>query len=68
LLTILSSSHYFKGGAIYDPGDQKSQVWNMIALQSEDQLRQRVAWALSQIIVVTEKQVRFFRRKLLFMQ
>ena len=38
---------------------QKSNVWTMIALQdgdNDDQLRQRVAWALSQIVVVTSKQ------------
>ena len=37
---------------------QKKDVWNMIALNEEDQLRQRMAWALSQILVVTPKQVR----------
>ena len=39
---------------------QKSNVWTMIALQdgdNDDQLRQRVAWALSQIVVVTSKQI-----------
>ncbi len=36
---------------------QKKNVWNMIALSSEDQLRQRVAWALSQILVVTPNQI-----------
>ena len=30
----------------------------MIALESSDQLRQRMAWALSQILVVTPDQVR----------
>ena len=29
----------------------------MIALSAQDQLRQRMAWALSQILVVTSKQV-----------
>ena len=37
---------------------QKSDVWNMIALSKDDQLRQRMAWALSQILVVTPSQVR----------
>jgi uncharacterized protein (DUF1800 family) len=36
---------------------QKSNVWNMIALSVQDQLRQRMAWALSQILVVSEKQI-----------
>lgn len=36
---------------------QKSNVWNMIALSAQDQLRQRMAWALSQILVVTPKQI-----------
>jgi uncharacterized protein (DUF1501 family)/uncharacterized protein (DUF1800 family) len=36
---------------------QKSDVWNMIALRSDDQLRQRMAFALSQILVVTSKQI-----------
>jgi uncharacterized protein (DUF1800 family) len=29
----------------------------MIALSAQDQLRQRMAWALSQILVVTSKQI-----------
>eukprot|EP00928_Gymnodinium_smaydae_P088684 TRINITY_DN72747_c0_g1_i1.p1 TRINITY_DN72747_c0_g1~~TRINITY_DN72747_c0_g1_i1.p1 ORF type:complete len:1837 (+),score=303.59 TRINITY_DN72747_c0_g1_i1:299-5512(+) len=33
-------------------GLQKTNVWTMIALHGEDQLRQRMAWALSQIFVV----------------
>ena len=37
---------------------QKKDVWSMIALESSDQLRQRMAWALSQILVVTPNQVR----------
>ena len=36
----------------------KKNVWNMIVLQEDnDQLRQRVAWALSQILVVTPNQI-----------
>ena len=37
---------------------QKKHVWSMIALESNDQLRQRMAWALSQILIVTPNQVR----------
>lgn len=40
-----------------DAYKQKKDVWNMIALTEADQLRQRMAWALSQIIVVTPNQV-----------
>jgi len=38
-------------------GQQKRNVWSMIALTATDQLRQRVAFALSQILVVTPNQV-----------
>lgn len=37
--------------------NQKRNVWAAIALQSDDQLRQRVAWALSQILVITPNQI-----------
>jgi len=33
-------------------GKSKQTVWTMMALQADDQLRQRMAWALSQILVV----------------
>jgi hypothetical protein len=32
---------------------QRETVWLQIALRSKDQLRQRMAWALSQILVVS---------------
>ena len=38
--------------------NQKRNVWSMIALGSPDQLRQRVAWALSQIFAISPSQVR----------
>ncbi len=38
---------------------QKSNVWSMIALESSDQLRQRMAWALSQILAISPSQVSF---------
>ena len=44
---------------VESPQTQKKDVWNMIALNKEDQLRQRMAWALSQILVVTPKQVQY---------
>ena len=34
----------------------------MIALQAADQLRQRVAWALSQILVITPNQINAFEQ------
>jgi hypothetical protein len=39
-------------------GNQKGNVWSQIALEANDQLRQRISWALSQIFVVTPNQVR----------
>jgi len=49
---------------------QKKSVWSMIALEMDgvgaDQFRQRIAWALSQILVVSPLQVGFcIRFKLL---
>ena len=40
-----------------DFGRQKRNVWSMIALESPDQLRQRMAWALSQILAISPSQV-----------
>lgn len=37
-----------------DDGNQKQQIHTMIALHAADQLRQRVAWSLSQVFVVGE--------------
>jgi len=37
--------------------NQKKNLWNSVALWSNDQLRQRMAWALSQILVVTPNQI-----------
>ena len=39
----------------YQPNNGKRIVWTMAALTAADQLRQRVAWALSQIVVVGEE-------------
>jgi len=36
---------------------QRKFVWTMIALDSLDQLRQRVSWAMSQILVVVEQAI-----------
>ena len=38
----------------HDPEDGKLMVWANVAMKAEDQLRQRMAWALSQIFVVSE--------------
>ena len=48
-----SASSVFFGGF----GRQRSNVWSMVALYGPDQLRQRVAWALAQILVVTPAQI-----------
>lgn len=50
------------------PSKQKSDVWNMIALESSDQLRQRMAWALSQILVITSSQVNSYKLLSLIIQ
>ncbi len=36
---------------------QKTNVWAMVAMEAPDQLRQRVAWALAQLLVITPEQV-----------
>ncbi len=36
---------------------QRESVWYMVALESPDQLRQRMAWALSQILAISPSQV-----------
>ena len=46
-----------KGSIQNDPANQKRNAWATIALTSGDQLRQRMAWALSQILVVTPNQI-----------
>jgi hypothetical protein len=45
--TFMTSSYWTPLGA------QKKNVWTQIALEANDQLRQRVAWALAQILVVS---------------
>ena len=48
----------FEIGDIRTPTpNQKRNAWAMIALDSDDQLRQRMAWALSQIVVITPNQI-----------
>ena len=37
----------------------KNMVWTMVALQAEDQLRQRVAWALAQIFVISDTSMKW---------
>ena len=41
----------------YQTNQGKNIVWTMVALHAEDQLRQRVAWALYQIFVISDKAV-----------
>ena len=35
----------------FKDGDQSATIWNSVVLAADDQLRQRMAWALSQIVV-----------------
>ena len=49
---------FFGGALAFGSGlggfqEQKKDIWFDIALNGEDQLRQRVAWALNQILVVS---------------
>lgn len=37
---------------------QRGQVWNTLTLDADDALRQRVAWAVSQIFAITESALR----------
>jgi len=37
---------------------QKGQVWTMIALMAKDELRQKMAWALSQILAISPEAIR----------
>jgi hypothetical protein len=53
-------SHYYFSEAHKESDDlrnQKKNLWNTVALWAEDQLRQRMAWALSQILVITPNQI-----------
>jgi hypothetical protein len=36
-----------------EPRSQKQTIWTHLALSAEDQLRQKMAWALSQILVIS---------------
>ena len=66
-----TSSEYIDLGQVSDPGGSvqttgKYRVWTNIALFKNDQIRQRVAWALAQIFVVStvnlirEEETEFF--------
>ena len=39
----------FRTGNYHSPGRNREYIWTMVALTAKDQLRQRVAWALSQV-------------------
>jgi cullin-associated NEDD8-dissociated protein 1 len=41
----------------YDQQQTKGAVWTNVVLKADDQLRQRVGWALSQVLVLGEMQV-----------
>jgi len=55
---------YMRGGGFSITG--KAQVWLNVALKAPDQLRQRVAWALSQIFVISEDQTAKIRENEVF--
>jgi len=55
---------YMGGGSFAQNG--KSQVWLNKVLKGDDQLRQRVAWALSQIFVISEDGVNKARENEVF--
>ena len=38
----------------HDPVDGKVMVWTNVVMKAKDQLRHRMAWALSQIFVLSE--------------
>ena len=44
---------YAENDEFYDYNVQKEIIWTTIALTATDQLRQRIAWALAQVVVVT---------------
>ncbi|GMH68084.1 hypothetical protein TrLO_g13701 [Triparma laevis f. longispina] len=48
--------------------EKKRNVWHTIAFSADDQLRQRVAWCLAQIFVISEAQVNRIRETELFQQ
>ncbi|GMH88299.1 hypothetical protein TrST_g6936 [Triparma strigata] len=48
--------------------EKKRNVWHTIAFSADDQLRQRVAWCLAQIFVISEAQVNRLRETELFQQ
>jgi uncharacterized protein (DUF1800 family) len=57
LLTHCSNPFQYKAASSIFSQDferQKGNVFFMVALNAEDQLRQRMAWALSQILVVNQ--------------
>jgi len=47
----------FRTGNYHTPGRNREYIWTMVALTAKDQLRQRVAWALSQILVIVKSEV-----------
>jgi len=50
--------------ARYSEARGKDRVWTNVVLSAKDQLRQRVAWALSQILVIGESGLSGFRERI----
>ena len=43
---------------VWDYFDQKETVWTMLVLSAPDQLRQRMAWALYQILAISPEEIK----------
>ena len=48
---------------------QRESVWSMIAMsgETEDQLRQKVAWALSQILAISPAQIQYYEESEIYL-
>eukprot|EP00554_Chaetoceros_debilis_P007442 CAMPEP_0194077066 /NCGR_PEP_ID=MMETSP0149-20130528/3732_1 /TAXON_ID=122233 /ORGANISM="Chaetoceros debilis, Strain MM31A-1" /LENGTH=4275 /DNA_ID=CAMNT_0038757959 /DNA_START=113 /DNA_END=12940 /DNA_ORIENTATION=+ len=55
--TVFDISNHFQT-TYWNPSNNKKSVWLMTALDAPDQLRQRVAWGLAQILVVVQSAIR----------
>lgn len=52
-----SFTKYFQTTSDNNLARQKMIVWTQVALEADDQLRQRVAWALAQILVISPLEI-----------
>lgn len=49
---VIPESEGFRSMSIWELSAQRHTTWTHLALHAADQLRQRVGWALSQIVAV----------------